>query len=49
MANLKCGRISIRPYDARKRPHTKPMTSFLCIYTYACERPDNTRVGANCN
>ena len=23
--------------------------AFLCIYMYICERPDNTRVGANCN
>ena len=37
------------PYDARKRTHTMPMMPFLCIYTYVCERPDNTRVGANCN
>ena len=22
---------------------------FLCIYMYICERPKNTRVGANCN
>ena len=40
------------PYDARKLPHTMPMTSFLCIYMiymYICQCPDNTRVGANCN
>ena len=49
MDELQYGRIEIRPYDTRKRPHTKPMTFFLCIYMYICERSENTRVGANCN
>ena len=26
-----------------------PVMLFLCIYMYICERPENTRVGANCN
>lgn len=37
------------PYNVHKRTHTMLMMPFLCIYRYVCERPDNTRVGANCN
>ena len=39
------------PYDTRKQIHTMPVMLFLCIYMYLhiCERPENTRVGANCN
>ena len=29
VGELGCGRISIRPYDTRKRPHTMPITSFF--------------------
>ena len=42
------GRFANRPYDTRKHTHTMP-AMFLCIYMYICERPENTRVGANCN
>ena len=44
-------RFANRPYDTRKHTHTMPVMLFLCIYMYLhiCERPDNTRVGANCN
>ena len=56
MGDLQQGRIAIRPYDTRKHTHTMPMM-FFCVFTcifariymYICERPDNTRVGANCN
>ena len=37
------------PYDAHKRTHTMPVMLFSYIYMYICERPVNTRVGANCN
>ena len=56
VGELGCGRISIRPYDTRKLPHTMPMTSFFAYlhvftrtYMYICQCPDNIRVGANCN
>ena len=50
------GRFANRPYDTRKHTHTMPMM-FFCVFTcifariymYICERPENTRVGANCN
>ena len=56
MDELQHGRISIRPYDACKRPYTIPMM-FFCVFTAyiymylhdICQRLDNTRVGANCN
>ena len=54
--NLRCGRISIRPYDTRKRTYPMPVTSFFAYlhvftrtYMYICQCPDNIRVGANCN
>ena len=38
VGELGCGRISIRPYDTRKLPHTMPMTSFFVylhdLYVY---------------
>ena len=54
MSNLQWGRIAIRPYcnSPLRRTQKNPYharDAFLCIYTYVCERPDNTRVGANCN
>ena len=46
MGKLRCGRISIRPYDARKRTYAMP----VMLFAYnICQRSDNTRVGANCN
>ena len=46
MGKLWCGRIAIRPYDTRKRPHAMP----VMLFAYnICQRSDNARVGANCN
>ena len=45
MGDLQQGRIAIRPYDTRKE--IQPMMFF--VYLHICERPENTRVGANCN
>ena len=47
MGDLQQGRIAIRPYNVRKHTHTMPMMFF--VYLHICERPENTRVGANCN
>ena len=46
MDELQHGRIAIRPYNARKRPHAMP----VILFAYnICQRSDNARVGANCN
>ena len=43
MGKLWCGRIAIRPYNARKRPHAMP----VMLFAYnICQRSDNARVGA---
>jgi len=42
MDELQHGRISIRPYDARKRTYAMP----VMLFTYnICQRSDNARVG----
>ena len=37
------------PLRHTQTPSYQAHDVFFCIYMHICERPDNTRVGANCN
>ena len=46
---LRCASSRTLPLRRTQTYSHHARDAFLCIYMYVCERPDNTRVGANCN
>ena len=46
---LRCASSRTLPLRRTQTYSHHARNAFLCIYMYVCERPDNTRVGANCN
>nr|DAN39715.1 MAG TPA: hypothetical protein [Caudoviricetes sp.] len=46
---LRCASSRTLPLQRAQTYSHHAHDAFLCIYMYICERPDNTRVGANCN